>query len=367
MFTSLRTMVIGAVRRRARAAGRRPGHPGGGLHAARRHAVDQGRRDLFTDYTYQSTPELRTPTATRSTRARSTSAAATSTSPATSRTRRVPDHAGHHARDRRGQLAQRQPMFRLKYALRAVQPRRLDDRRDRGCGSASSRRRGSTSRKASTATGSRARSSRNARASCRSSDAGASFHYNLPEELRRRARRALQRRELQPSRKQRPEGVRDPRHAAAAAQARRCCADCGSPASTTPTLRARTRSATAASSRSPTSTSTSNAGVSSTSTRTDQTSVTKSEVDGKGYSFWVDAAARRNGWEGAAPLRPPEPNDVAATTTRTRRSPASRTGSRTRATCRRRSCSTTSRQTFHDFDPRSRSRSAIAVHALVNF
>ena len=61
-----------------------------------------------------------------------------------------------------------------------------------------------------------------------SADAGASFHYNFPIELRRRPRRRLQRRELQQGRAERPEGVRDPRHGPAVRDAaRRCCAGCG--------------------------------------------------------------------------------------------------------------------------------------------
>ena len=70
-----------------------------------------------------------------------------------------------------------------------------------------------------------------------SSDVGASFHYNFSSELRRCTRRLLQRRKLQPVGDEQREGVRDPRHAAAAPRALVCCAACGSPASitTTPT------------------------------------------------------------------------------------------------------------------------------------
>ena len=45
-----------------------------------------------------------------------------------------------------------------------------------------------------------------------SSDAGVSFHYNLRQQLRRRPRRVLQRRELQPRRGQRSEGLHDAGH-----------------------------------------------------------------------------------------------------------------------------------------------------------
>ena len=48
-----------------------------------------------------------------------------------------------------------------------------------------------------------------------SSDAGVSFHYNFAVELRRRPCRRLQRRELSAVGNQRPEGLRVPRHAAA--------------------------------------------------------------------------------------------------------------------------------------------------------
>ena len=58
------------------------------------------------------------------------------------------DHAGHHPRDRHRQLAERQLHLPPEVRLRAVQPGRLDDARVVGRGSACSRRRGSTSRRA---------------------------------------------------------------------------------------------------------------------------------------------------------------------------------------------------------------------------
>ena len=57
----------------------------------------------------------------------------------------------------------------------------------------------------------------------------------LQQELRRSTCRLLQRRELQPVRDEQPEGVRDPRNGPAASAGARCCAACGSPASTTTT------------------------------------------------------------------------------------------------------------------------------------
>ena len=52
-----------------------------------------------------------------------------------------------------------------------------------------------------------------------SSDVGASFHYQPAGQLRRRARRRLQRRDLHAARSQRSEGLHGPRHVPAAADA----------------------------------------------------------------------------------------------------------------------------------------------------
>ncbi len=72
----------------------------------------------------------------------------------------------------------------------------------------------------------------------------------LRRELRRRPRRLLQRRELQPRRDQRPEGLHDARHRCGRCRwATRRSAACASPVSTTTTPTSRTPSASAASPR----------------------------------------------------------------------------------------------------------------------
>ncbi len=99
---------------------------------------------------------------------------------------RVPHHArrgpgdGPVQRRDGGDRRQRQPGVPDQVRLRPVQSRRLDDRRDPGPASASSRRRCSTTRKASTATGSRARRSPSARASTTRRMAAPRFTSTFP-------------------------------------------------------------------------------------------------------------------------------------------------------------------------------------------
>ena len=107
--------------------------------------------------------------------------------------------------------------FRLKYAYAQFN---LDDwmtARLVGRASACSRRRGSTSRRASTGTGSRGRSSPSARASCRRPTSGASFHYNFPATTATSTPASTTARPTT-SRSQRSEGLHDSRHAPAAAE-----------------------------------------------------------------------------------------------------------------------------------------------------
>ena len=113
---------------RAGRARPRAGHAGRGLHAAGRHAVDQGRRDdlhgLHLPGEAQGDGRRRQHGQPERVQRRR---APTSTSPATSRTcvafRITPDitrETGH------GQLAERQPHVPPQVRLRAVQPGRLD-------------------------------------------------------------------------------------------------------------------------------------------------------------------------------------------------------------------------------------------------
>ena len=145
---------------------------------------------------------------------------------------RVPGYTRHHPRDRHRQLAQRQLHLPTEVRLRAVQPGRLDDARLLGRGSACSRHPGSTSRRASTDIDSRARCSPSARASCRR-PTSARRSTTTCRQLRRDPCRLLQRRELQPLRGQRSEGVHDSRHGPAAPDAFVFRGACGSRASTT--------------------------------------------------------------------------------------------------------------------------------------
>ena len=147
---------------------RSAGHPGGRLHAAGRHAVDpHRRRHLHRLHRHREAQE-------HGCRRQRVHAELLQRRPRVHQRhrqhlapRRVPHHPGHHARDRHRQLAERQLHVPPEVCLRAVQPGSVDDRAAPGCGWACSRRRGSTSKRASTAIGSRARYSRSARASCR--------------------------------------------------------------------------------------------------------------------------------------------------------------------------------------------------------
>ena len=202
-------------RRPARRRSRRP--PATRRRTTRRRSRSASRSSPTTPSS--SSRRSRTRTATRSRSARSRSAAATSTSPATSRTASLfRRHPGHHARDRRRQLAERQLHLPPQVRLRAVEPRRLhgegvvralrhaaepvlrllrdrlplplpgdDLQRARGLPVVVRRRRGVPLQPAA--------------------------------ELRRHPDRLLQRRELQPAGSQRSEGVHVPRHAASAAHA----------------------------------------------------------------------------------------------------------------------------------------------------
>ena len=192
--------------------------PAAGYVAARRHAVHPRRRDdLRRLHRHRPSRRSPTPTATASRRTPSTSAARTSTSPATSRTDRVPHHARHRARDRHRQLARTAACtFRLKYAYAQFN---LDDWMTRG----------SWARFGIQQTpwvdfverhlplplpGHDLRGARGLPDVVRRRRV---VPLQLRAELRRRPRRRLQRRELQPRRGQRPEGVHDPRHGPAAA------------------------------------------------------------------------------------------------------------------------------------------------------
>ena len=195
----------------------RAGHAGGRLHAAGRHAGHPGRRRPLRRL--HGHPEAEDHGRRRQ-RRHAQRLQRRPRLPERHRQHlaphRVPHHARHHPRDRHRQLAQRQLHLPPQVRLRAVQPRRLDDARLVGRGSACSRRRGSTSRKRLPLPlpGHGLRGSRRLPLLVRRRGV---VPLQLPRQLRRRPRRLLQRRELQPRRAQRSEGVPCPRHGPAAA------------------------------------------------------------------------------------------------------------------------------------------------------
>ncbi len=168
----------------------------------------------------------------------------------------VSRHARHRARNRRRQLEHRQLCLPPEVRLRPVQPRRLDDARLMGSlrHAADPVDRLHRQRLPLPLPGPDSRRPRRHPLVVRRRRL---VPLQLQGELRRRPHRLLQRRQLQPRRSQRSEGVDDARHGPAAADGSVACAVCASPASTTSTPTSRTARSAAASSAPPTNTPTS--------------------------------------------------------------------------------------------------------------
>ena len=186
-----------------------------------------------------------------------------------------------------------------------------------------------------------------------SSDAGVSFHYNFPTELRRRPRRLLQRRGLLASRSRTTR--RRSRSAARCARCRRArsCAGCGSPASTTPTTTSKDAERQPLHRRRrPSSTSTSTPAFEYLIDQRSDAQPSAAKLEGRRASRSGRRRSPRRALRRSVPLRPPRAERRRSTTrTRPRRSPASPTGSRTRAPSRPPSCSTTNRSRDNNFAP----------------
>ena len=327
------------------------GHARGRLYAARRHAVDQGRRDDLPDYTYQTTRRSRTPTATRSTRARSTSPAPTSTSPATSRTssrsasRRTSRARAACDAGRRRTIVNGSLVFRVKYAFAQFN---LDDWMTEGLVGAL--------RHPADAVG-RLRGRhlplpvpghdvRRARRLLDSADAGVSFHYNFPTNYGDVHVGVYNGESYSEAGSERPEGVRDSRHGPAVrASRRRCCAACASPVLRRRPLRQGRRPRTRAVGQRDLRAQVRERRLRLPRRARSDVGHRKPTSKANGYSFWVTPKMpHENGSSSKALLRYDHcaPNDGRRPTRRaSARSSASPTGSRTRATCRRRCCSTT--------------------------
>ena len=193
-----------------------------------RHAVDQSRRPGVSPTSrFSKRPRSRTPTATRSTlSAFQIGRSYINVTGNITQEHLVPRHARHRARDRRRQLAERQLHVPAEIRLRAVEPRGPPGQGHPMRGSACSRRRGSSSSTPSTATASRGRRSRIAKASCPVRRRRV-VPLRPAGRLRRRAGGGVQRRDLRAC----PRSTIRRACRSAARCGRRpatpCCADCG--------------------------------------------------------------------------------------------------------------------------------------------
>ncbi len=129
----------------------------------------------------------------------------------------VPRHARHRARNRVWQLARRQLHLPAEVRLRAVQHGRLDDARVLCAIRHAADPVGRLHGDASTATDSRARSSRIGSGYLSSSDVGATFRYNFAQNYGEVHAGFYNGENYNRRRDQRPEGVHDPRHGPPAA------------------------------------------------------------------------------------------------------------------------------------------------------
>ena len=175
-----------------------------------------------------------------------------------------------------------------------------------------------------------------------------SFHTTFPENYGDVQVGHLQRRDLLAAGSQRPEGDSDPRDLASPARGGNARGPAPHRLLRRRQLRARRR-AQALPRRGHLRAQVRRTRRSSSVDTTDQTSVTKTQVDGEGWSSWVTPKFDQ-GLSRACCATTTSSRTTTTTPIATGRLPASPTGCRTRATSRRRSCWITSRSTTKDFD-----------------